>query len=548
MTHAITLDTLSRWLTTPAESERLEFKEAKQSYDTDKLLRYCTALANEGGGYVVLGVSDKLPRRVVGSQAFASLAHLNQFKERVVSTLRCRLEVVELQHANGRVLVFVVPARAIAQPLASDGVYWMRAGEALVAMTLDKLKRIFAEEIIDWSAQIAMGASIADLDPAALGLAREKYALKHQRDTFSADISGWDDATFLDKAKITINRQITHTALLLLGRAEASHLLPALPQITWTLVSDEQAYEHFGLPFLLTTTSVLQRIRNINYKFFPQSQLLAIEVKKYDTRVILEALHNCIAHQDYALRSRVLVTEYIDRLVFESAGCFYDGKPEDYFTGEQTPTRYRNPWLTHAMVELGMIDTAGHGIRTMFLSQRNRFFPMPDYMKSTVDRVVLEIYGQMIDENYTQLLMAKADLPLTTVVLLDSVQKKQAITDAAASMLRKAGLIEGRKPNYYTAGQVAKTTENKTEYIRNRAFDDSHYKLMILDFLRQYGRASRGELDSLILPKLSDALNDDQKRNKVKNLLQVMSKRDKTIAMALDSPPKRWVLATSKVA
>ena len=541
MAKAITLDTLTQWLTTPAESEHLEFKEAKQQYDSSKLLRYCAALANEGGGYLVLGVSDKLPRRVVGSQAFAFTSHLNDIKARIVNALRIRVETVELSHANGRVLVFDVPSRPVAQPLEFDGIYWMCAGEELVTMTPDKLKRIFAEAAGDWSAQIVADASLADLDPAAVTLAREKYAQKHQNDTFSNDVARWDDVTLLDKAKITIKGQITHTALLLLGRPESSHYLPTLPQITWKLVGDEQAYEHFDLPFLLATTKVLHRIRNINYKFFPQNQLLATEVKKYDTRVILEALHNCIAHQDYALRSRVLVTEYVDRLVFENAGCFYDGKPEDYFTGEHTPTRYRNPWLTHAMVELGMIDTVGLGIRAMFVSQRNRYFPLPDYAKSTAEKVVLEIYGHMIDENYTQLLMAKNDLPLTTVILLDRVQKKQNITDAAAAMLCKAGLIEGRKPNYYTTGRLAKTTETKTDYIRNRAFDDAHYKSMILDFLQKYGSASREELDSLILDKLSDVLDDAQKKNKMRNLLHAMSKRDQTIEKSGGSQKGRWV-------
>ena len=150
-------------------------------------------------------------------------------------------------------------------------------------------------------------------------------------------------ATFLDKAKITIQGGVTRTALLLLGKPEASHFLPALAQITWKLMGEEQAYEHFGPPFLLSTTQVLHRIRNIGYKLFPQNQLLATEVSKYDTRVILEALHNCIAHQDYQLRSRILVTERVDRLVFENAGGFFEGKPEDYFSGEVTPSRYRNP-------------------------------------------------------------------------------------------------------------------------------------------------------------------------------------------------------------
>jgi ATP-dependent DNA helicase RecG len=179
----------------------------------------------------------------------------------------------------------------------------------------------------------------------------------------------------------------------------------------------------------------------------------------------------------------------------------------------------------------------------MFVSQRNRYFPLPDYSKSSIDKVVLEIYGHMIDENYTQLLMAKNDLPLTTVILLDRVQKKQLITDEAAAMLRKAGLIEGRKPNFYTAGVIAQTTNNKTEYIRNRAFADDHYKKMILDYLKQYGAATRQELNSLILDKLSDVLDEQQKLNKVRNLLHTMSKREQTIEKSGGAQKGSWVLA-----
>jgi ATP-dependent DNA helicase RecG len=539
----ITLDTLNHWLIAPAEHEHLEFKEAKQTFDTTKLLRYCAALANEGGGNLVLGVADKSPRKVIGSAAFTSTADLNQMKEAILQKFRFRVETTELHHPSGRVLVFTIPPRPLGQPIEFDGAYLMRSGESLTSMTPDKLKRIFAEGVGDWSAQVVVGATHADLDAQALALARVKFSEKHKQDTFYADIADWDNATFLDRAKITINGNITHTALLLLGKSESSHLLPTLPQITWKLVGDEQAYEHFGMPFLTTTTQVLHRIRNINYKFFPQNELLATEVKKYDPRVILEALHNCIAHQDYSLRARVLITEYVDRLVFENAGSFYDGRPEDYFTGEQTPTRYRNPWLSHAMVELSMIDTVGLGIRTMFVSQRNRYFPLPDYSKSSIDKVVLEIYGHMIDENYTQLLMAKNDLPLTTVILLDRVQKKQLITDEAAAMLRKAGLIEGRKPNFYTAGVIAQTTNNKTEYIRNRAFADDHYKKMILDYLKQYGAATRQELNSLILDKLSDVLDEQQKLNKVRNLLHTMSKREQTIEKSGGAQKGSWVLA-----
>ena len=156
----ITLDTLNRWLTAPAESECLEFKEAKQQFDTTRLMRYCAALANEGGGHLVLGVSDKAPRRIVGSKAFAAVEHLNDLKARVVEKLRMRIEATELQTPDGRVLVITVPARARGQAVDFDGAYLMRAGEDLVPMTQDRLRAIFAEGQGDWLRRLQRSMSM----------------------------------------------------------------------------------------------------------------------------------------------------------------------------------------------------------------------------------------------------------------------------------------------------------------------------------------------------------------------------------------------------
>ena len=496
---------------------------------------------------MVIGVEDAT-LRVVGIQNFADYT-LENICLRVLG--RCpnlnsegfSVEALTSDDTGQTVWVFHIPQHLPRLPVYSHDKAWQRLNDSLAEMRPERLASILAEPVVarDWSAQVVPKATLADLDPVALVLAREKFSEKHRNSGFAADILQWDDSTFLDKAKITIQGGITHTALLLLGKPESSHFLPTLAQITWKLVGEEQAYEHFGLPFLLTTTQVLHCIRNIGYKLFPQNQLLATEVSKYDTRVILEALHNCIAHQDYLRQSRILVIERVDRLVFESVGGFFDGKPEDYFNGDQTPTRYRNPWLTQAMVSLNMIDTMGFGIRTMILSQRSRYFPLPDYSKSDLSKVVLEIYGHVIDENYTRLLLERRDLPMTTVILLDRIQKKQGITDTAASMLRRAGLIEGRKPNYYTTARVANTTDNRAEYIHNRAFDDAYYKDKILLYLAEFGSADRQELERLILDKLSDALDVSQKKNKFRNLLYSMSKRDKTIEKSGSLQKGRWM-------
>lgn len=537
----------------PRENDSVEWKEFKSLKHAisgkagEDLISYVSALANMEGGQLVMGVNNHF--QIVGIQDFHDYIPDN-LRLRVLG--RCPnldsegfdIETFVTADTGKTVWLVRIPKHKPRLPVYAHDKTWQRIDDNLVEMRRERLDAILHEpvDLTDWSAQIAEGATLDDLDPAALQLAREKFAEKHRNVAFAADIAGWDRRTFLDKAKITIDGKITRTALLLLGKPEASHFLPTLPQVTWKLVGEEQAYEHFGMPFLLTTTQVLHRIRNIGYKLFPQNQLLAIEVSKYDTRVILEALHNCIAHQDYILRSRILVTEKVDRLIFENAGCFFDGKPEDYFAGEHTPKRYRNPWLSQAMVNLNMIDTVGHGIHAMILAQRNRYFPLPDYSKSEQDKVVLEISGHVIDENYTRLLLEQRDLPLTTVVLLDRVQKKQLITDDAATMLRKAGLIDGRKPNYFVEAHIAKATGGRSEYIRNRAFDDAHYKDMVLAYLKKYGSASKQDLAGLILDKLSDVLDEKQKANKLRNLLYAMSKRDKTIEKSVVQEKRRWIL------
>lgn len=155
-----------------------------------------------------------------------------------------------------------------------------------------------------------------------------------------------------------------------------------------------------------------------------------------------------------------------------------------------------------------MIDTMGWGIHDMHARQARRYFPMPDYDLSDPAAVKLRIYGGVVDPAYSRLLIQKTDLPLADVLALDRVQKKLPIPDEAAAGLRRAGLIEGRKPNYHVSAQVAAATDQKAEYIRTRAQDDEFYAKLLTDYLARYSGASRAEVNKLLLHKLSDALTD----------------------------------------
>ena len=193
-------------------------------------------------------------------------------------------------------------------------------------------------------------------------------------------------------------------------------------------------------------------------RILPENSLLAVEMAKYDRKVVLEALHNCIAHQDYSRNGRIVVTEEPDKLIFENEGEFYQGKPEDYVSGNKTPRRYRNAFLAQAMTELNMIDTMGYGIHEMHLGQARRYFPMPDYDLDLPCSVRMTVHGSIVDSAYTKLLMQRTNLPLNDILGLDRVQKRLPLGDEAIARLRRAGLIEGRKNNLHVSANIAKAT------------------------------------------------------------------------------------------
>lgn len=511
------------------ENEVVEFKQAGNDYDTDRIGEYFSALSNEANlrgadrAWLVFGVNNKT-RAVVGSDYRPELERLQGIKSQIAQSAEPSItfrDIHVLQHAGGRVVLFEIPPAPRGIPIAWKGHYYARAGESRAPLGLDKLDEIRQQTLhVDWSAQVVSKASLDDLDERAVQAAREAFARKYENSISTDDVMKWPLATFLDRARLTQNGQITRTALLLLGKAESAwHLSPHMAQLTWRLEGQERAYQHFAPPFLLNSTALYQKVRNIQIRILPKDSLLAVEVAKYDRKIVLEALHNCIAHQDYTLNGRIVVTEWLDKLVFENDGSFFEGSPTDYLSGNKTPRRYRNPFLVNAMAELGMIDTMGYGIYQMHLGQARRYFPMPDYDLSEPNVTRMTIYGGVIDQAYSEILIQETNLPLLDILALDRVQKKLPLDDEMLKHLRRAGLVEGRKPNLFVSASVAKVTDKKAAYIHMRAQDDDYYAKLITDYLTKFGHASRADIDALLLGKLSVALDEEQKKNKVGNLL-----------------------------
>jgi len=530
------LQKLTSLLALQGESETVEFKESSNGLDSKKLGKYFSALSNEANllgqteAWLVFGVNDK--QFVVGTQFGIDKNTLNTLKAKIANQTTNRItfkDIHEVIYEQKRVLLFQIPAAPQGIPIAWQGHYYGRDGEQLNALNLEEIERIRQQGLMqDWSAAICYEAGLDDLSSDAINKARSLYAVKNPK--LRDEMEHWDDITFLNKAKVCINGKITRTAIILLGKELSAHFLsPATPAVTWILKDRDgidKDYEHFSCPLLIQVDSIFNKIRNLKYRYLLENSIFPDEVDQYDPYIIREALNNCIAHQDYSLGGKITVVENEDsRLSFSNMGSFIPGTLEKVISEDAPESRYRNNFLATAMVNLNMIDTIGSGIRKMFYIQKKKFFPLPAYdFKDS--KVKVTITGKVLDVNYAQKLAKMPNLRLEEIIALDKVQKRLPLREDEAKHLKRLKLIEGRKPNYHISALIAKHSGQKAEYIKNKGFDDDFYKKTICDYLKQFGSAKRAELEQLLLDKLPDVLDEQQKSNKVKNLLQSLRKTE----------------------
>lgn len=535
----------------PAETEVLEFKEAKSGYDFGKLGKYFSALSNEANlkgkddAWLIFGIENN-NRTIVGSQFRAgNRPYLDSLKGEIANKTNNRFTFIEIYELNnlplGRVVMLQIPAAPKGIPVSYEGHFYGRDGEELSPLNIEEIERIRKQVAqTDWSATICNAASIDDLDDTAMAVAKANYKIKNPR--LATEIDSWDTITFLNKAKLAIKGSITNTAILLLGKPESDHYIaPAIARITWVLKNlnnEEKDYEHFGCPFLLSVDKVFAKIRNLKYRYIKDGTLFPEEVDRYDPYNIKEALSNCIAHQDYTMSGRINVVEIEDeQLIFSNVGDFLPGSIESVLESDQPPVLYRNNFLVQAMVNLNMIDTVGSGIKRMFRSQREKYFPMPDFDLSN-KMVKLIITGKVINIDYAKVLVRNPNLTLDEIIILDKVQKNIVLLDEEANTLKSKKLIEGRKPNYIISENLAIKTKQVGVYLKNRGFDKEYYKKLTVEFIEKNKLGStKIEIRDLLWEKLSDVLTNPQKERKISKILTELKKEGKIENLGNDAKP-----------
>jgi len=537
-----------------SENEVVEFKEAKKNYDFKKLGKYVSALSNEANlrnckeSWLVFGIKDE-DHSVVDCQFRPDDSDLMSLKKEIADKTNGRFtfnEIYTTEVDGKRVIMFSIPPAPQGIPTNFEGHYYARDHESLQPLGITKIETIRKQATkYDWTAQVVEGATIDDLDPAAISFAKKQYLEKFPAKIPEAE--KWDDMKFLDKAKITINGQITRTAIILLGKEESEHYInPCDCKIRWKLLDDKGdslGYDIIPIPMILGVNRLFEKIRILKYRYIPYGSLFPDEVDNYDRYSIREALNNCLAHQDYEVGSRVNVIERPDSLTFTNKGTFLPESVQKVVEKDIPEETYRNPHLVSAMFNLNMVDTEGGGIRRMFNIQAKRFFPLPEYDIAD-GRVSVSLIGKVLDEDYASILARNQDLSLIDIILLDKLQKNKEyeLNEIQIKYLRKKGLVEGRKGKLHISKAVAQKTGQKGKYSNLSGFDKSYYKDLIVKALSEHKSMTRTEIDDMILDKLPESLKDAQRTNMVMNLIQELRREGKITNTGSRSRSK-WVLS-----
>lgn len=452
----VDLATLRSWLKSP-EHERLEFKAARRSFDVAEVHRYLVALANEGGGHLVLGVANEVPRKVVGTAAL--MDHALRAHE-LTRQIGLRVTFTELDVDCRRVLVASVGPRHRGVPVAFDGRYLMRVGESLVAMTADQLKAIFAEGVPDASALAVPGVRFPELDPMAIARFRSLWAAhteKRRGRERAAEILGLNDRETTERAGLMRDGEVTLAALALLGSEAA--LNRHLPQ-------HEVIYEYrdrpgevharvrhnLRLPFLLAFDEIWELVDRRNAVIEVPDGMLRRSIPAFNEAAVREGIMNAITHRDYQRPESVFVRHDPQRLTIESPGGFPPSVTAENVLDRQVP---RNRLIAESLERVGLVERSGQGADIMFREAIREAKPLPSFDGTDADRVSLTLSSTVRDPMLVRAFDAITRDKLDVVdvrdfLIIDHVSRGKVVPDALAERvpaLIDLGVLEraGRK-------------------------------------------------------------------------------------------------------
>lgn len=517
------------------EGEHLEFKEAKTQFEFDELVRYCVALANERGGKLVLGVSDRRPRRIVGTQAFRDLAKL---KHRLLQQLHMRIEIEDLAHPSGRVLVFNIPSRPPGLPIQFGGAYLMRSGESLTPMTPERLKAIFAETGPDFTAEICGQARVSDLASEAIEAFRRSWHVK----TGNERLLRLPPEQLLRDAELVTEAGVTHAALILFGKQSALRRHLAQAEVIFEYRSGEasgpaQQRLNFQDGFFAFQSDLWEKIHAHNDLQSFRNGFFVRDIRTFNPIAIREALVNAVSHRDYRMAGSITVRQFPRRLEIVSPGGFLPGIDAENFLWRHNP---RNRRIAETFERTGLAERSGQGLNLMFEECIKEGKPIPDFAGTDDFQVAVSLHGEIHDSRFLLFLEkigaeTMESFRTEDFLALDAVYREQRVAVSIRDRLPRLfelGVLEKVGRKYILSRRFYEFLGKKGAYTRKRGLDREMCKELLYNHIRDNGpEGTRLNELYLVLP--------DRTRQQIQRLLNELRENQRVHALG-KTKGSRW--------
>ena len=482
-----------RILNADRESEHLEFKEAKEQLNfeegTKSLCGYYIALANERGGRLILGITDKLPRKVIGTNAFRNTG---KTKQKIYDKFHRTLEIEEFDYENKRVLIITIPSRPIGEALEFKGQFLMRQGENIVPMTPEILRKISDESIQDFSAEICKEASIEDLEESNIKKIR---ALLKQSKKIDKKIDKYDNTQLLIDLGLIRDSKITNAALILLGKETSLKRFFPHSEIRYRYKEDENKIRSdfskiLQGGYLGYYDKLWGLIDARNNDVFLQLGLRILKKQTFEEETIREAINNAIIHRDYSEMGSIIITQSPKEITIESPGGLLPGITIENIVDE---TKTRNKLLAEVLSKCDFVESFGNGVDLMIQNQLSTGKKKPEYNKTTKYKVTLEIDGQIYNPKFARYVSRVAieknkELSYKELLVLMDIKNGEKVPSSQITdNLHRLELIERVGTRKYILSKKYYSEAGKRgEYTRRKGLDKPRNKELILQHLKNH--------------------------------------------------------------
>lgn len=478
------------------------------------ILGYVVALANAGGGYLVLGMEDNYPHNVVGTlQDLNALGHL---ENKIYKSLKIPVSAYELfDEQNRRVVVIDIPSRPVGKTLKFEDVALWRSGEELIPMPDTILFSILQESDPDYSQTICEGITIQDLDKDAIKILKQKYARKQNNSTFLS----LSDYQALSDLKLIIGNKVTNAAVLLVGKSEViqKYFPQAKVQLEFRNVEDQERFDKrvsFLAPFYILIDQLWNAINDRNGSIPVLESAYLFDIPFFNELVIREVINNAFAHRNYRLQSEIIIKHSPSKLMVVSPGGFPLGVTlQNILTVSSTP---RNRLLTEVLALTGIVERAGQGMDVIFRLTLSEGKQKPDYKKSDDYQVIAIISSTVKDPGFAIFIKSIQDeLPenqklsvFDILTFCDIKEGKQPRDKEIAKKLFSMGYLEKRGKtsaiHYILPRRYYEFTNNLSEYSNLTDWDDQQVLAVLIPFLEKYEKAKKADIVRLIGSHMSE--------------------------------------------